>query len=395
MELNRRVSTYILKQAKIENLRMPKRVREIFILLGNEKDIGVKGGHAKLLFQILLRQWGDIKGSRNCRAQGYDGAPFDIDIALACDNLSEETLLASEERTDALIEKLRGTVELKGKNIEAVQGDLRDEKFIKAYLERQDMTIDEIVAVPNNGLWTLHFTDKCKWDMINGTGILSPNGQGTIRRHNGVMIASQKGTLRLIQSLIEKKVTKIYLPQRWINTNKEETQRLFKKDLKFRENLGYYGYLTCQRYTRNKTLQVKLMKILKMLQLTDFDEDEFADFYNEQSNAVKLLNKDFYYDPDISFLENQKRLKKDRREKKESKQGAKKQIYECKHEQMETMICNGCSWKCMVSKCADCQLVKIRPGKSEFFVKDFNKLLCNQNFIKGDWYWDKQGFVYS
>ena len=323
MELERKVSAIVLSGAKIEALRMPENVKKVFLVLGKEKNIDVKGGHAKLLFQVLLRQWGEIKGNRNCRAQGYDGAPFDLDLLINYEspfNLSE----LDEQVVKKITEKLQSKdVELKGKNIETRQVTT-DENSINDYLRRQDLTINEVIASSiGNGSWKLYFTDKCQRDTINGAGILSPKGQGTVRRHNGAMIASQKGIVRLIQALIESKVRSIYLPQWWIDVNNEEVQRLFKKDLKFRENLGYYGYLICQRYIRNKTLQVKLMEILKMLQLTDFDKDEFAEFYNEQSNAAKLFNGDFRYNPNMSFTENQERLIEDKRRKKESKQEAK------------------------------------------------------------------------
>lgn len=388
MELGRKVSVVVLSRAKIEALRMPENVKKVFVLLGNEKNIGVKGGHAKLLLQVLLRQYGEIRGSRNCRAQGYDGVPFDLDIILACKNMSDEALAEiQEQRVNPLIEKLQGTIGLKGKNIEARQENITDDKFINDYLQRQDMTINEIIAISTgNGSWKLCFTDKCRRDTINGAGILSANSKNTVRWHNGVMITSQKGTTRLIQSLVESKVESIYLPQWWIDKNREEALRLHK------ENLGYYGFLLCQRYLKNPILQRKLMTILKNLKITDISD--FAEFYNEQSNAAKLFNSDFHYNPDMTFLENQQYIKKQKEERKVSRKKLREQKKECEHKQVETTICEGCQWKCKIWKCQECNSTKIKPGHSEFFVKNFSELLCNKNFVSGNWYWNKPGFVY-
>jgi hypothetical protein len=391
MELGREVSTFVLSQAKIEALRMPENVKKVFVFLGNEKNIGVKGGHAKLLFQVLLRQWGEIRGKQNWKAQGFDGALFDLDIILACKNMSDKALAEEEKkRVNPLIEKLQGIIEVKGKNIEAVQtkgGNITDGNFIDSYLQGQDMTINEIIAISaGNGSWTLYFTDKCKRDTINGAGILAAGSKNTVRWHNGMMIASQKGMIRLVQALVESKVKSIYLPQLWIDMNREEALRLHQ------ENLGYYGFLMCQRYLKNPVLQRKLMTILKNLKITNISD--FADFYNEQTNAAKLFNSDFHYNPNMTFFENQQSIKKRKGKRKESRKESKRERFNCEHKHVETSICKGCQWNCKIWKCLDCNSTKIQPKHSKFFVKNFSELLCNKNFVEGNWYWNKKGWVY-
>lgn len=390
MELRRKTFVVKINQDAIEKMVIPDKIKGVFKLLGEEQYFGVKGGYSKILFGELLRQKRAGKEIFNNRALGGDGVSVDLDIVINYIGSLKNALPKLVERVDDLTEKLQEIgIHLNGADVEPREGNVADKKFLRNFLSSRDLTMNEIIAVPiATGDWKLCFTDLCYRDTVNGAGILSPNGKGTLRWDYGRLVPTPSGITRLIRFLTEGKVKSIYLPQWWIERNNQEAERIGK------EKLGTYGLILCQRYLNKPSLQTKLMRTLRKLELTDIPN--FQDYLREQETFFQLWNKNgtFQFNEKRTFKEVQEHLKDKQKKGKTGLEQRQSQQEHCMHQNIKVIKCNYCGKHCTIKVCEDCKLMNAFMGKSIKPVKLLN-LLCNRNLINGTVYWDKQGFVWA
>lgn len=272
-------------------------------------------------------------------------------------------------------------VNLDEKDVEVIKGDLNDIKFIRKFLQSRDITINEVIFVPS--LETLFFTDKCLRDTQNATGILSANHVGTLRRDFGRIIASPRGMTRLIRFLTEGKIKSIYLPNWWVVLNKEEAERSKQGVLRA------YGLVLTERYKDEKSLQMRFMKILNELAITNLKN--FDTFKKEQEILFELSREEKFLLEKKSFKEIQEGILSGKGEREKIKIELKKKRESCRHKDKTKIICGHCAWRCAITKCSDCDWVEIIPSgeKAPYLIDD---IFCNSNYLKADVYWDKNGF---
>lgn len=350
------------------------KVIEIFA----QENVGIMGGFAKILLGEALKSQGKIKENL---ALGYK-SEVDLDLVMPFSGSRRKNI-------DAMVEKIRDLqkrasaigVNLDEEDVKLFKGNFQDTRSLRTFLENFDLTMNELIFIPNQ--LTLFLTDKCLRDIINGVGILSANHPGTLRRDCGMMIASPRGMARLIRFLVEGKVKSIYLPRWWIESNKEEAERLGKGIL------GSYGLILVERYKENEFLQVKFVKILNALSITNLKKFEI--FKKEQLLLFEAGRDEKFEIKKRTFKEIQEEMLKKEELKEIKKRGEKGKREECSHEEKKVFTCYHCSWGCNIEKCLNCDRTQITPRGS---LKPFplDEIFCNKNFIKADVYWDKDGF---
>jgi len=204
-----------------------------------------------------------------------------------------------------------------------------------------------------------------------------------LRRDCGRIIASPRGMARLIRFLVEGKARSIYLPRWWVESNKEEAERLEKGIL------GTYGLLLVERYKENEFLQSKFMKILNDLSITNLKK--FETFKKEQILLFEAGSGEKFEIKKRTFKEVQEEMLKKEEMKKTQRKEEKEKREKCLHKEKKIFTCFHCNWKCEIAKCPNCNWVEITPkGSSKPFPLD--EIFCNKNFIQANVYWDKDGF---
>lgn len=352
-------------------------IREVFEIL-KEENITIKGGFAKILLGEILKSKGKIKENL---AFGYEGKT-DLDLLLAISAFRMERIEKIAEKISNLKEKfLKMEVNLDEKDVEIIEGNLRDIKFIRKFLESRDLTINELIFIPK--FETLFLTDKCLRDTINAVGILAANKPETIWRDCGRIIASPYGIVRLIKFLTEKKVNFIYLPNWWVLSNKREAEKM-KRGI-----LGAYGLILMEKYEDNEVLQLRFMKILNNLSITNLKR--FETFKKEQEMLYEASRGEEFFSEKKSFkeIQEEKLLEEEKRKKRKSESEKKKET--CPHKNKRKFICEYCPWRCAIIKCRECGGLEIIP-KEKSSPYPIDELFCNKNFIEADVYWDKNGF---
>jgi len=368
-------------ERKIHTLKIPFSkgltgiVREVLEILAKE-DLTIKGGFAKIILGEILKSEGKIKKNL---ALGYEGKT-DLDLLITISGSIKENIDRIAEKMWKLKEKFFNLgVNLDEKDVEVIEGNLKDIKFIKQFLESRDLTINEVIFIPK--FETLFFTDKCLRDTVNAVGILAANKPETLWRDYGRIIASPYGMVRLIKFLTEKKVNFIYLPNWWVLSNKQEAEKMR------RGIFGAYGLILMERYKDNESLQFHFMKILNSLLITNLKK--FETFKKEQEIFFETSRGEEFLLEKKSFKEilEEKLLK----EKRKENENELKKKEACPHKNKIKFICEHCYWRCAITRCKDCGWLEIIP-KEKLSSCPTDELFCNKNFIKADVYWDKNGF---
>jgi len=356
---------------------LPGEIGKVIEILAKE-NVGIMGGIAKILLGEILRNQGKINENL---ALGYK-SEVDLDLAIPFLGSRRKSIDEIAKKIKDLQEKLLDSgVTLDEEDVKLFKGNFEDTKFVMNFLENFDLTMNELVLIP--GQMTLFLTDKCLRDTINGVGILSANHPGILRRDCGRIIASPRGMARLIRFLVEGKARSIYLPRWWVESNKEEAERLEKGIL------GTYGLLLVERYKENEFLQSKFMKILNDLSITNLKK--FETFKKEQILLFEAGSGEKFEIKKRTFKEVQEEMLKKEEMKKTQRKEEKEKREKCLHKEKKIFTCFHCNWKCEIAKCPNCNWVEITPkGSSKPFPLD--EIFCNKNFIQANVYWDKDGF---
>ena len=354
---------------EIDVSKMSEDVREILEFLGNEMYLGIKGGYAKKVLREFLGQ--------TSKKIHYPEMEMDLDIILTFAGTLAKNIDMLDSRVVALKQKLSGTIILSPADVEPVKGNLGDEKTLKKILESRDLTINEVVLVPDNGKWFLYYTDKCYRDTLQGVGILAANGKRTTRVDCGRTVAAPAGIARLLRFLIEGKVKKIYLPRWWID---------------FETGLGSYGLVLCRRYRGNPFFERRMMAYLKKLGLTNLDTKDFEQYMRVEEIAhYDRTGEEFLYNDNRSFKEIHKASVKGRKQGEAGRQGRKEERDNCLHKATKVFTCEHCHENCTIERCADCTAFEITRRGTTRVINPVD-LQCNLNFRRATVDWDKSGF---
>ncbi len=379
--LKRKISRIEIDEKEMMKL-LPKKIIKVLEVLAPTKNIIIKGGFAKAILGQILKNEKKIK--KNRAIENAWEKPLDIDLILTFTGTKKKNLTLLNEKVIELKEKLKKTgFELSSRDIELIKGGLNNERTIRKILETREMTINEVILVPEEKQWFLYHTDKAHRDTINSVAMLTVNNPPTVRYDYGRLITSPYGTIRLIRFFIEEKVETIYLPRWWIERNNKEAEKAS------RPKLASYGLILVERYAEFPKLQTKLMKILNEFELTN--ANNFDEYKKEQEILFqKYSGKKFKLIKETSFEQLQRALSKKQEQQMSRRRERKELRTACSHF-VESFICSHCDQACTIKYCVKCSKIEITPKKEKKPLHIY-ELFCNKRFITADPYWDKQGF---
>ncbi len=379
--LKRKISRIEIVQEEMTKL-LPKKIIKVLEILAPTRNIIIKGGFAKTILGQILKNEKKIEKNR-----ALDNAwekPLDIDLIITFIGTKKKNLPFLNEKVIELKEKLQRTgFELSGRDIELVKGASDNRETIRKILETREMTINEVILVPEQKRWFLYHTDEAHRDTINSVAMLTVNNPPTVRYDYGRLITSPYGTIRLIRFFIEEKVESIYLPRWWIERNNKEAKKMS------RPKLSSYGLILAERYAEFPKLQTKLIKILNEFELTN--ASDFNEYKKEEEILFqKYSGKKFELAKETSFKQLQTALLKKQERQTDRRRERKKLRTVCSHF-VESFTCTRCHKECKIKYCAKCNKIEIVPKETKTAAHLYY-VFCNETFIKADRYWDKQGF---
>ncbi len=373
-------------KAEIAINDLPDFASKALKVLAGERNLVIKGGCAKAVFEHFLMKHGETPRTKALKA--LMDSETDLDLIFVFVESAEKE--AMEERFASLRAKLaKENIKLKGNDIELVRNkkNLSEEFLAEKIFHTRDFTINEILLFPSleSGKCVLYCTDMCYRDTLNGIGVLTGNTSGTVWYSYGRLVPTNYGLYRMLRILIDEKVKKIYLPQWWVDINLAEAERLGHT------NMGAYGLLLGKRYSDKPKRQETMMKYLNALgiekEISDFSEylrERERDFESRSNYSFELKEK-------TSFQEAMEAYQAKEEKKTSSRQSRKQERESCDH-YLEEMNCAYCKAGCKIKYCIKCKFTQATPKDREKAVDSFRYLLCNYNWQSAGVYWDKAGF---
>jgi hypothetical protein len=366
---------------------IPEPVREVLERLKETKGLVIKGGLARLaLLEMLIKQGKRI----NSRRLEIERNIKDLDIILIHYNTlpqSRDFLLQKEQEVRKKLEKI--TLLLRGQDIEPVRGKIdeegnSEEKTIRKILGTRDLTINEIVLVPENKEWQMCYTKRCWRDAIRGIGMLNARDSKTTRMDLGRIVPSNRGFYRLFRFWVEGKVEMIWLPE-WQRVAHllEMARRQLLKELPLGANLGRYSLVIGNNY-RDADVQTKRRWMIVLRRLGFTDLGDWETFVKEQNLLDELRNGDFEFESELPFEEIIDRLIAERAQRQEAREQRRAKRDQCEH-QFESLTCEGCPIRCVIQKCQKCTRYLLDPR--------IKTLPCNEIFLSGNWRADERALM--
>jgi hypothetical protein len=347
-----------------------------------EEGVGPKGGLAR---SVLLKMESEKKDSKIdlYRLDIEENRLKDLDfVILYRQQLSKEKefLLSREvEIRQKIQETLKEkNIRFDGRDIEPVRGSFSGDlklKTITKILITRDLTINEVLLVPEEGKWYCYYTRQGRQDLISGIGMLAPNGWKTTRSDLGRLIPSNYGFFRLLRFWVEGKVSKIWLPKWMINVHLAEIQRL-QDEGKLPEGatLGRYSRILVAQYRNaDAIIKKRWMQTLNLLGFTDLAS---FDDYSKEQELLDGLTNDFDFEENISLKEVIEKTIKERQEKQNSRHIRNQEMEECIKHVFETTYCHNCKINggCEIKKCVLCNHIE-KPENMQ----------CNEIFRTSHW----------
>jgi len=372
----------LIYRIEINTSILPEVFQKILNILIEEKNLAIKGGLARAIFLILAFEI-EKKPISSFRLKIEENLK-DLDLIIFhYFRLAEskEYLLRREATLKTNLSSVlqENNIRFDGRDIEPIKGTIMDQdckkKLIYKILTTRDLTINEIILIPECGRWYAYCTQQGWRDLIGGIGVLSPNGWKTVRRDKGRMVPTNYGLFRLFRFFVEGKVRKIWLPQWMINIHLTEMKRL-QEEGKLPEGatLGRYSrILTSQFRDADEEIKLRWMQLLNSLGFTDLAS--FDDYAKEQE-LLDGLNNEFDFEDQVLLETIIEKTLVERKEKQESKHLRNQQMEKCEEHLFEEIYCENCQsvTGCKIKKCVLCNRVEA----SEL-------LFCNKIFQESDW----------
>jgi len=379
--LKRKISRIEIDEKEMMKL-LPKKIIKVLEVLAPTKNIIIKGGFARAVLGQILKN--EKKIEKNRAIENAWEKPLDIDLIFTFTGTKRKNLPHLNNKVIELKEIIKKTgFELSGRDIELIKGGLDNEKMIRRILETREMTINEVILMPEEKQWFLYHTDKAHRDLINSVAILTVNNPSTVRYDYGRLMASPYGITRLIRFFIEEKVETTYLPRWWIERNNKEAEK------RGRSKLGSYSLILAERYIEFPKLQSKLMKILNEFELTN--ANDFNEYKKEQEISFKKYSgEEFRLTKGTSFEQLQTALSRKQEQQTNRRRERRDLRATCSHF-IKSFTCARCDQECAIKYCIKCNKMEITP-KKEKNPFHLYELFCNKTFITADRYWDEQGF---
>ncbi len=360
---------------------LPKEIRKILGQLGKSKYLAIKGGVARLTFLKKLISDGKIENPIRIAVQFTEEKVNDLDVVI----IHYKSLAESKEwllEKEAEIRKKLSDLSLPfgGEDLEPVRGKSNtdghpSDKVIEKILNSRDLTINEVLLVPNAEKWYLYYTAECWRDTLSGVGMVNVKPKH-FRYDSGRIILANYGLFRLLKFWVDRKVEEVFLPQWMVNAHLKETKRLQEeKRVPTGANLGWYSLIVINKYKDKPDRQERWMMVLNKLGLSNCRT--FEEFAKEQNQLFRdKAGFDFEFESGESFGEVIDRLLNQRKKRAEMQNQRKENKKECNH-QFQKVSCSGCTFNCQMKNCTICTKT-ITP------IPTYN-LACNKIMTTSDW----------
>jgi len=380
-------------KVKLDASILPGPVKKVLGRFKEEKGLVLKGGGARLALLLMLERHGkEINPERVAREKETK----DLDIILIHLGTLPKSRDFLLQREQEIREKIRDTkLVLMGRDIEPVRGKVGkdgriSEDTVERILRSRDLTINEVILVPENGQWWMYYTKRCWRDIILSIGMLNAKDPKTTRIDLGRIVPSNRGFYRLFKFWVEEKVEKIWLPEWQRIAHLTEMFRLQGEGkIPDGANIGSYSLIIAERYNDSDiTIKRRWLRALTLLNFPDYEDFDY--FVEEQRFWHNLKNQDneFQFESNPSFEQIIDRLISERAQRQEARHRRKELRNQCQHE-FATITCEGCSRRCVFQKCQKCtQYVMIGPNV--MIESRGQELPCNKIFITGNWRADEK-----
>ncbi|MCD6550362.1 hypothetical protein J7K24_02340 [bacterium] len=372
-----------IERAVIKEDILPDKIKAILDALIKEKNLAIKGGVARTVLLYYMKQGRKRINEKRLEIE-KDLSDIDV-IVLHSQSLarSKEYLIQREEiLREVLSEFISEGIRFDGRDIEPVRGSLLrpeyKQKTLTKILRTRDLTINEVVLIPESNYWTAYFSKRCWRDLLCSIGMLTSGGWKTIRYDAGRMIPTNYGFYRLLKFWVEKKVGRIWLPKWMIEVHLKEIER---RNTVEGASLGRYSRVIVNQY-RNSSPQIKKrwMRALRYLGFTDLESFEI--FAKEQELLDALQNQEeFLFEENVSLFQMIEKTLHERKKKQKDREERKKRMKRCLHK-FSVIQCNGCERRCRINKCLYCDYVEKR-----------GEFQCNEIFRTGDWCRDPSSLI--
>lgn len=352
--------------------QLPEFARAALNALGQEPDIVIKGGLARLCFieaLVAKKLWRDEE-----RRQ-IERKIKDLDLVFLYRHTIGKDKDYLLQRFDKMEQYLAGFgITLKGEDVRPMKGGIDEQTIRKIVSTTADLTINECLLAPINGQWTIFYTPQCERDLIQGIGFLDPQ-DGHIRYSWGRVLPSPLGWVRMIKFLCQGKIRQIYIPPWWVNDHLREAERMSNEVYDSSGLiLGLYGLSLMEKYGKdNYPFQQRAAKVLNALGFSPTRDPQ--EFIEMQKENLVAQGKEFSLS-ELSFgqaLENTI-YKQHVRERQRFNRNQNKKM--CEHQWQEWQ-CDGCAPRCMLHSCLQCK------------ASGTNELPCNKRVEFANWPEDK------
>ncbi|MFH1657381.1 MAG: hypothetical protein ABH919_02840, partial [bacterium] len=251
---------------------LPEPIRKLLYLLGGEEEqkIALTGGMARF---VLLKSLANQGKFINPAWLNEAAKLTDVDIKIGhYDSLprSREEVIqraaAIEERLKVVLAENVLKLDFDTMNFSGRDG-IASERTISTLLGNMDVTVDEVVLMPRNGVWYLYYTPRCWKHTLEGVGILT--AKNVRREKNGITVPNSLALYRLARIFAAGKVAKAVIPKYLLDLYSENVNRLQKqRKLSKGANLGHYSLALVQSVKDNAPAQRRLMQFLSSLEMT-------------------------------------------------------------------------------------------------------------------------------
>lgn len=367
IEMYKYIPNVFSVRASVESL--PKGIRDILNCLRNKREVVITGRVARWVLRKGLEEQGKKPilprvGQSNkieLKIGHYDTLP----------KSQEEVIQKSNELKKLLgdsLSKNNLVLDFDSMNF-STEDEAISKKTIVALLSNMDISVNEVILAPKNGVWYLYYTERCWSHTLKGLGILCYK-EGFVRRErNGIIVPNSNGLYRLLKAFTEGEVRKIVVPRYQMDLYLQHMKKLQKsRKVSKGANLGRYALILIEKFQNDPAAQKRLMYAMHTLGLTK--ETDFGKWASAQQLLNRFNNGTF----DFGGLSFKKKLAKDVEtiRIKEKGEAERKQKRDGCHHNFQTEKCEKCPDKCVTKTCS---CGKYETGRRE--------LPCNIAFIDG------------
>jgi hypothetical protein len=359
-----------LFQEEISLETTPPLFQKLLHIFSHQERVVLHGGVARFLFLLSLQSKGEIIPPQKIEQEEHIK---DIDLVMLHERSLEKekpNLLARLSMLQDLcsnLEVIIGADNVLTKRIppKFLDKSIVSPEIIIPLVQNNDITVNQVVAVPEETSWRIFYTNHCLRDTLLSVGMPYPQ-ERNVQEVFGHLILAPYGIFRLLKFLVEGKVEKIWLPSWMISLHKQQCEKSWKEGtLPEGSYLGRYSLILGHKYAQaDSNVQERWIKTLSFFGLTK--ERSFSDFIKKETALFDVFDASVEGREKFQFSE---RTFSDvidttvRRQKARSFKNIKilEQRQQCSHTYRVHKV--PCMFHCTIKQCDACQRVLFQRGR--------------------------------